>query len=187
MKTLLALLVVTGCVAGSDEPSAGGGGGGGKADDGTVDGGTPDAPVLTELTGSCTVTATAFHNNYGYPQTSHEPTELSLSIDEEKADGTVDGTVHVASPWGQIPDGLWRGWCHLAHQDFQPADSPCAIGPYTIKTGALGFGGGFVAFRHVDDAGGGLSLYVSASVESGRDSYFDPDYTRTTFSCSLAN
>ena len=181
MRRVLVALMLAGCVTSNDPGPSGSHGGGGKADgEDSADGGV-DAATET-LTGTCTVSTTAFYNNYGNTDTTTEPIELDVRIDHVNDDATVVGVVNVASPWGSIPDGLWRGWCHLAHQDYQPLDSACAIGPYDIRTSALGFGDGFVSFKQQD---AGYTLYISAGLEIGRDSYYDPNWTKVRYSCSL--
>jgi hypothetical protein len=178
MRLVLVALVLAGC-ASSPEPGSIPGAGG-KADGDSPDGGVDAASAM--LTGTCTVSTTEFSSSYGTTDTTTEPIALDIRIDHVNDDATVLGVVRVASPWGSIPDGLWRGWCHLAHQDFQPLDSACAIGPYDIRTAALGFGEGFVSFKQQD---AGYSLYISAGLEIGRDSYYDSDWTKVRYSCSL--
>ncbi len=140
-----------------------------------------------ELAGSCSITSTTFHNGYGYPNTDHEMIALSILLDasnpEPVAGGDpvdVTGMVQVDSPWGPIPGGLWRGWCHIAAHDYQPLGEACAIGPFQIPTGSLGFGN-FTSFRRSSD---GYSMYISAIYESPRSNYYD-DYTKVSYSCSL--
>jgi hypothetical protein len=178
MRRVLVALILAGCATTADP--GGTPAGGGKADGDSPDGGT-DVPTAM-LSGTCSVSTTEFSGGYGTTDTTSEPIALDVRIDHVNDDGTVLGLVHVASPWGSIPDGLWRGWCHLAHQDFQPLDSACAIGPYDIRTPALGFGDGFVSFKQQD---AGYTLYISAGLEIGRDSYYDPSWTKVRYSCSL--
>ena len=170
------------CVDGSDDVT--GTSGGGKADE-FADAGPDGAEVARRsFTGSCTETTTEFRNGYGRPSTSTERIDLSIAMGEITEAGDARGTVRVESPWGSIPAGLWRGWCHIARQDFAPLGSPCTVGPFEISTTALGFGGGYVWFRRADDAGG-FDLGLSAQLEEGRDSYYDDSYTRVRYFCQL--
>jgi hypothetical protein len=180
MRTYLLLMtVVMGCGV-SDSEEGGVRGAGGKADGDEADAGA--AVERRMLAGSCSVSVTEFRGGYGRPRTSEERISLDVRIDEVAEDGAAKGSVHVASPWGDVPDELWRGWCHIARGDLQPASSACVVAPFDIATAALGFGEGWTSFRAVDE---GFELYVSAGYEEGRDSYFDTEFTKTRVSCSL--
>jgi hypothetical protein len=186
MRTILSSILVLAACSAPTTPNSGPPGGGGKGDCDTcsIDGGV-DAATRT-FSGTCTVTTTQFVNGFGTPDTSSAPISLDVRLDHIAPDGTVTGTVHVPSPWGSIPDDLWRGWCHLAHVDGEPLTNACAIGPYDIATTALGFGDGWVIFRDdLSDAGSGFTFYFNAGVDIGRDSINDGDYTRVRYSCWL--
>lgn len=184
MRRAVFALLIVGCAAPGD-PSSKPGGGGGKADgesaDAGLDAGVDAAPSVT-LQGTCDVSTTHFQNGYGYRDSENDPIALETHIDGVGSDGSVVGTVHVASPWGSIPDGMWRAWCHIAHQDFQPLGNSCAIGPYDISTASLGFGQGYTSFRKSE---AGYAMSISAFEEIGRDSYYDDDWTKVSFFCTL--
>jgi len=179
-RVLWALLIVA-CASPSSDPSTKPGGG--KADgDSAPDAGVDAAPSVP-LKGTCEVNTTNFQNGYGYRDTETAPIALDTTIDAIDGDGNVTGTVHVGSPWESIPDDLWRAWCHRAHQDGQPLSNSCAIGPFDIKTTALSFGDGAAGSFKTTPTGYAMS--ISAYEEFGRDSYYDGDYTKVSYYCSL--
>jgi hypothetical protein len=143
----------------------------------------PDAfaPIPVGLSGSCTVTTTVFTNNQGAAEVTSESIAVDFVVDQFAADGSVSGHAHLASMYG-LPAGLWRGWCHLAHQDGQPLDSACVTGPFDLATSQLGFGGGWVTF-HTDS--GTYTVGLLATLEIGRDSATDPNWTKVSYSCTL--
>lgn len=179
-RVLWALLIVS-CASPSNDPSTRPGGGGKADGDSAADAGVDGASSVA-LQGTCEVNTTNFQDGYGYRDTETAPIALDITVDSVDADGNVTGTVHVGSPWGSIPDDLWRAWCHRAHQDGQPLGNSCAIGPFDIKTTALAFGDGATSFKTTAT---GYTLSISAYEELGRDSYYDGDYTKVSYYCSL--
>lgn len=141
---------------------------------------------MLTVKGTCTVTSTSYSNGYGYPSTSQAALELQIRMDAEDETTPlprdVTGKVLVASPWGSIPDGLWRAWCNKAQGWGQPVTTPCSIGPFEIATQALSFGsGGYAFFKHETD---GYRLTLGADYEVGRDSYYDGNFTSVRYFCS---